>query len=954
MLNPGTRIGPYEVVGSLGAGGMGEVFRARDTRLNREVALKVLPGAFATDADRMSRFEREAQLLAAVNHPNIAAIYGLEDAPSTGAGQAACRAIVMELVEGPTLADLIALAPERADVPPPDPSAPPPATSPSRGSAASRPARPPSRSSGDPSANAAASVPARAPRRALPVSEALEIARQIADAVEYAHDRGIIHRDLKPANIKVNPDGSVKVLDFGLAKALDEASPASHPHGTMSPTLSLTATHAGVILGTAAYMAPEQAKGKPADRRSDVWAFGVVLYEMLTGQRMFAGDSVAETLASVMKEQITFADLPAETPQAVCRLVARCLDRDPRRRLQSIGEARIVIEDAIEGVVVDEAAPQPVQASRPAASNWPWALAAVAGLAAAGAVAWAWSRPVATAPAVARFTVPPPDGTTITGYRSQASNLAVSPNGKYVAFVADEAGRERTIWVRALDSLIAQRLDRTEGATYPFWSPDSQHIAYFANGSLMRISVAGGAPLKICDAVDGEGGTWFQEEGKDGIIVFAPTQSGGLQRVLAQGGVATPVTKLAEGETAHIFPQFLPDGGRVLYLARGKKQALYVQSLGSDERTFVMDSLARAAFSPPGFLLYLRDGTLLAHRFNPDTLSLEGEPVLIAEDIRFGGNNGRNAFGISSNGVLAYRGGGFGGNVQITWYTRDGKADGSALESGEYGPIQLSPDDKRLVVIRGSADDRDLWLKELTSGVFSRLTSAAGAEVDPVWSADSNRVAYVGNSEGKRGLFVTLIGSGKHTPIPGAGEDTLEDWADKYLLTRRGRAVSLLPAPEESPSSASAAIKAQEVLNEPYAVDTFQVSPDGKWVAYTSLESSQPEIIVASFPAFTDRRQISTGGAGAVQPRWRADGRELFYVTRDERVVAVDVKAGATLETGPVQTLFQATINTAFQVHMYAVTRDGKRFLIREPVGRETGTVEQLYVVTNWTSVLRE
>ncbi|HET9362497.1 MAG TPA: protein kinase [Vicinamibacterales bacterium] len=835
-------------------------------------------------------------------------------------------------------------------MPPPNGPSQPPATSGSRGSGTSRL----SRSSGDPSAHAPASAPAGAPRRALPVDEALKIARQIADAVEYAHDRGIIHRDLKPANIKVNPDGSVKVLDFGLAKALDESGPAAHPHGTMSPTLSLTATHAGVILGTAAYMAPEQAKGRPADRRSDVWAFGVVLYEMLTGQRMFGGDSVAETLASVMKEQITLADLPAETPHTVRRLVARCLDRDPRRRLQSIGEARIVIEDAIEGVVVEEAAPQPVLASRPAASNWPWALAAVAGLAAVGAVAWAWSRPVATAAAVARFTVPPPNGTTITGYRSQASNLAVSPNGKYVAFVADEAGRDRTIWVRALDSLIAQRLDRTEGATYPFWSPDSQHIAYFANGSLMRISVAGGAPLRICDALDGEGGTWFQEEGEDGIIVFAPTQSGGLQRVLAQGGVAAPVTKLAEGELAHTFPQFLPDGRRVLYLARGAKQALYVQSLGSDERTFVMNSLGRAAFSPPGFLLYLRDGTLLAHRFNLDTLGLEGEPISIAQDVRFGGgNNGRNAFGISSNGVLAYRSGGFGGNAQVTWYTRDGKADGSALESGEYGPIQLSPDDKRLVVIRGSADDRDLWLKELTSGVLSRLTSAAGAEVDPVWSADSRRVAYVGSSEGKRGLFVTLIGSGKHTPIPGAGEDSLEDWADKYLLTRRGGAISLLPAPEESPSSVSAAIKAQEVLNEPYAIDTLQVSPDGKWVAYASLESGQPEVIVASFPAFTDRRQISTGGSGAVQPRWRVDGRELFFVTRDEQLMAVDVKAGATLDTGPVRTLFQTAINTASQVHMYAVTRDGKRFLIREPVGRETGAVEQLYVVTNWTSLLR-
>ena len=400
---------------------MGEVCRARDTKLQRDVALKVLPVAFATDPERMTRFQREAQLLAALNHPNIAAIYGLED----GGG---CQAIVMELVEGQTL------------------------TGP------------------------------------LPIADTLRIAKQIAEAIEYAHDRGIIHRDLKPANIKVTPDGSVKILDFGLAKAMDEAADSSlNLRGSMSPTLSLAATHAGVIMGTAGYMAPEQAKGKGADRRSDVWSFGIVLYELITGSRMFDGDTVPETLASVMKDQVTLDKLPEDTPSAIRKLLARCLERDPRRRLQSIGEARIVIEDVIAGVTADENRPAPLTPGTPV-PKWPFAVAALAILAAAAALGWAWSRPAPPLPAVNRFTLSPPDNVVLSITSPNATQQAVSPDGRYVAFVADEQGRARTLWVRALDSLTAQRLDRTEGADMPFWSPDSQHIGYFADSKLMRIA----------------------------------------------------------------------------------------------------------------------------------------------------------------------------------------------------------------------------------------------------------------------------------------------------------------------------------------------------------------------------------------------------------------------------------------------------------------------------------
>jgi len=888
-LSPGARVGPYEITGQLGAGGMGEVCRARDTKLNREVALKVLPDAFATDLDRMARFQREAQLLAALNHPNIAAIYGLEDS------QAGVRAIVMELVEGATL------------------------TGP------------------------------------VPIEDGLRIAKQIAEAIEYAHDRGIIHRDLKPANIKVTPDGTVKVLDFGLAKAMDDVSDTAVAiAGSMSPTLSLGATYAGVILGTAAYMAPEQAKGRPADRRSDIWAFGIVLYEMLTGDRMFGGDSVPETLASVMKDPITFVKLPESTPAAVRKLVARCLERDPRRRLQSIGEARIVLEDTIAGTTVD--AHRPPAAPAPAASRWPWGIAALGVVVALAAFGWIWSRPSPTPPPVTRFTLPPPEGATLSTNRSFATNVAVSPNGRYVAFLVDEPGHERMIWVRAIDSLSAQRLDRTEDAVYPFWSPDSQHIGYFAKSKLMRIAVAGGAPLTIADAPDGEGGAWYQPEGKDAIIVFANIQGGPLQRVLAQGGVTAPVTKLEEGEAGHVFPQFLPDG-RLLYLTRGNKPGIYIQSLESPQRTRVISSVGRAVFSPPGFLLFMRDSALLAQRLNLSSLQLEGEPVAIAEDVRSGGNNGRNGFAVSNNGVLAYRAGGSGGNAQVTIYNRSGKSEGILIERGDNGPLALSPDGRRLIVTHGAGrEGRDLWVKDLVSGVYSPLTSATGEERDPVWSPDSRHVAYGHDDGGKRELLVTTIGSGKHVAISidGMFRGAL-DWTPdgkSLLVSRFGDpgVLGLIPAPVDgAPSSSSA--KPQIVFREPYVATQFRLSPDGKWIAYTSQQSGQPEIMVAAFPSFTDRRQVSNGGA--TQPLWRVDGKELFFAGRDQSLKSVPIKAGASLELGPVETLFQSTILTNAFASMYAVNSDGTRFFVREPFVGAAATAEPLYIVTNWTSLVR-
>jgi len=866
---PGTKLGPYEILDLIGAGGMGEVYRARDTRLDRIVALKVSKDQFS------ERFDREARSVAALNHPNICALYDVGP-----------NYLVMEFVEGETLAG------------------------------------------------------------PLPLETAVKYARQIAEAVEAAHEKGIVHRDLKPANVKVTPEGTVKVLDFGLAKALsDDPVPGSVQN---SPTLSMAMTQAGMILGTAAYMSPEQAKGKPADRRADIWAFGVVFYEMLAGGQTFSGETAAETLASVLKETISFDRLPADTPPAIRLLLARCLERDVRKRLQAIGEARIMLEGPMP--VGDSGTEVPLQAEA-RSTKTPWAIAGVLALALAGLAAWTWwPRPKPVEVGAVHFTVAPPEGATLTGNSSNATQVSVSPDGHYVAFVADESGRGRTLWVRALGSLSAQQLDRTEGARFPFWSPDSQTIAFFADGKLKRIPVSGGSPLVICDAPNPDGGTWNRE----GVIVFAPDANSPLHRVPAAGGVSTPVTTLdkTQQETAHIWPQFLPGGQRFLYWAGGTKGGIYVQSLGSSQRTFLLATPGRAVFAS-GFLLFLRDSTLLAQHLDLKSLRLEGEPVSVAEDIRSGASNGRNGFSISENGVLAYRSGGTSGNVQVSWYTREGKPAGTALPAGDYPQIELSPDDKRLVVERTSSGSGgsgiDLWLLDLATGVFSRLTSGPDSERDPLWSPDSHSVIYTVPDGKEPGIRQVVIGAAD-TPVFADGKaNQLDDWSrDGKLLvyhTQGGNDISILPLSGDR--------KPKVVFPTTFQKNQVRLSPDGRWVAYMSLESGQPEVYLAAFPSFTDRRQVSAGGG--LMPRWQKDGRELYYIAFDRRVMAVEIKAGSTLETGAIKQLFRLQPGTAISStgYTWAVTSDGQKFLIREVAGTtNAGAIEPIHIVIDWPAGL--
>ena len=861
-LASGSRIGPYEIQSLLGKGGMGEVYRAQDTRLHRDVAIKTSAKQFS------ERFEREARAIAALNHSNICTLYDV--GPDY---------LVMEYVEG---------------------------------------------------------EPLKGP---IPLDKALEYARQIASALEAAHEKGITHRDLKPGNIMLKPDGTIKVLDFGLAK-FGGSTPSVVSED--SPTLSMAATMAGTILGTAAYMAPEQARGKSVDKRADIWAFGVVLHEMLTGERLFKGEDLTETMAAVVMRDPDLTPVPHE----VRRLLKKCLQKDPAKRLRDIGD----VWELLDQPTVESA---PVVVEKPV-SKLPWMIAAAAvaaGLLTAG-LSYTRAPQVVNADPV-RFTLNPSKGTILTNTGPNRLNTVISPDGRYVAFLAQEGAGNgaRSLWIRELKSLSAQKLDKTEGATDPFWSPDSKNIAFGADGKLKRISVSGGAPVNLCDSASFEGGTWFQPPGTDaeGIILFATTSVIGIQRVPASGGVPTPVTN-AQAAEGHGYPEFLPDGKRFLYFVRGgAKPGIYVQTLGSEQSTFLLTTPSRASFAPPDYLLYMRDNTLLSQHVDWDALKVLGEPVAVTDEVRVGGTNGRNGFSVSMTGALAYRGGTT-NDMQFRWYTRDGKPDSAPIGRADSNNIELSPDKKRgIIEVRSTGSQGvDLWLVEFPSGVMSRLTSDVGAEADAVWSPDSRRIVFI--KENKPGIYQMLIGSGKDLPVYAGPANDIFGWTKDGLLVRIEGKVSLLPVPEETASN-PVTERPKVVFEAKYPVNQFHVSPDGKWVAYYSAESGSSEIWVASFPGFTERRKVSVGFGQA--PIWRPDGRELYYVEDGSALMAVDVKSGATFESGTPKALFAAgnyQTNTNFR---YGVSNDGQRFLIRQTPESGENQVEPMYVILNWPSLAR-
>ena len=907
-LNVGDRLAHYDVTALIGEGGMGQVYQATDTKLNRQVALKILPEAFATDPDRLARFEREAKVLASLNHPGIAAIYGIEEQDDT-------RALVLELVEGPTLADRIAHGP-------------------------------------------------------IPVDEALPIAKQIAEALEAAHEAGVIHRDLKPANIKVREDGTVKVLDFGLAKALD-TTPTGDP--SESPTLTAAATQMGVIMGTAAYMAPEQAKGKVADKRADVWAFGVVLYEMLTGRRVFEGADVSEVMAGVIKSEPEWEVLPAELSPVLLTYLQRCLQKDPRERIRDIGDVRLAISGAFD-------------VSAPPAVKLPTTTVAVSQLE-------VWQRPLqATAIGLMllslgiaagrfalsdqippneliRFVVAVPTSEQLT--IADNVNVVVSPDGRHIAYLsgsrADVTGSKKLL-LQSLDGVRPTTLASGSALYGPFFSPNGEWVGIYDLGErvLRRVSVQSGTALKISDVPSLiRGASW----GDDDTIVFA-TQREGLWRVAAGGGVPEPLTAFdgttvtgaagGSGVGGHFWPAILPGGQDVLFTVIQdpiEESQIAVLSLDSGEqKVLIRGSYPR--YSPTGHLLYGLQGNLWAVGFDLDRLETVGDPDLVQADVVTKSLGGAD-FDISDNGRLVYVSGGvmssFYAPHVLVWIDRQGLEEPIDIPVRPYYAPRLSPDGNR-VAVEVQDENTDIWVHDLVRGTQSRLTFDPGRDRRPVWTPDGERIAFSSDRGGLFDVFWKLaIGTGQPELVASASERHLSpsswtpDGQSLLLLERTQQGIDIGIVTLDGDQSR------QGVLEETFSETSPEVSPDGRWLAYGSSESGQREVYVRPFPDVTEGKwQVSTQGGQS--PAWSPDGRELFYRTLDgAALLGVTVETEPTFRVGiPEVHVGDGYFFGSGQGRDWDVSPDGQRFLMLKNVdGNADVTTEQINVVLNWFEELK-
>jgi len=788
------------------------------------------------------------------------------------------------------------------------------------------------------------------------LEEATAIALQIAEALEAAHESGIVHRDLKPANIKLRPDGTVKVLDFGLAKAWD--SDTEGVDLSMSPTLTAHATAAGVILGTAAYMSPEQAAGIAADRRADIWAFGVVFWEMLTGNKLFEGETVSHVLAAVLKDEVDLEALPDDTPPRLRDLIARCLKKKPKQRLQAIGDARIVLEEyRVDPEAFDTMAAAPILESVPQ-PMWkralPWAVAA-AGICAAVVLGIGSVTKEPAVDSAIRFQVPPPEGF---GYQLDSVRpgpVVVSPDGESLAYAAWDSDGEVRIFVRDLGDVTPRVLAGTEDAQYPFWSPDSKNLGFFADGKLKKVSAAGGQPLTLCSAPDGKGATWSG----DGVILFAPSSDAQIQRVSQLGGEPVDVTTFdtERGDDSHRHPRFLPDGKHFLYLARfpagaDEGQAVIVAPLDGGEERVLVRSPAAAEYAS-GYLLFLRERTLMAQPFDPDSLELSGEPVPVADTVvLISTGTAQAVFSVSQTGVLAYQSGYLSVDSVMRWKGRDGTTLDTVGEPARFtDDLVLSPDETTaaIQIEAEEGNNRDLWVVELDRRLRTRFTFDPETDTTPVFSPPGDTVAWQTTDNKERWSISrkAVGGSGDGEKLADFDRNT---WPVSWHPS--GDVMLVARLEQQSPTNVDLLTWSPgEGEPEPWLTTEFveytgQFSPDGRWVVYGSNESGEFEVYVAPFPGPGRKWQISVGGGG--WPIWRADGREILYKTLAGAITTVAVEpAGDGLSFGPPQKLFDFRAVSP-EGPGYAVTADGQRFLVVEPA--ENRPPEPVMVVVNWQS----
>ena len=885
-------MGPYEILAPLGAGGMGEVYRARDTRLDRDVAIKVLPEALARDKERILRLEREAKVLASLNHPNIGAIHGFETAEAR-------KFLVLEYVEGETLAQ-------------------------------------------------------RLKAGALPVDEALAGSKQIAEALEAAHEKGIVHRDLKPGNVMVRPDGTVKVLDFGLARAMmeDSTGAAAMPDSptVTSPARVVSPTIPGVIMGTAGYMSPEQARGKPVDKRSDIFSFGCVLFEMLTGRQPFAGETVTDSLGAILHREPDWSELPANTPRMVRTLLRRSLAKDRKSRLQDVGDARLLIDEAMQCSDVEDDAQFEAAGLRSGRLVW-----LMLGAIALVAVTFLASIALRSEPPEDRrvmFTeMMPPAGMSFT-FREGPPTL--SPDGGKIVFVAQDTEKKNRLCLREFDQPRARVMEGTQDAEYPFWSPDGRSVGFFAEGKLKRVEIASGVPTVICAARDTAGATWSTT----GVIVFATGEENNpvIYKVSAAGGSPEEIASVGVGKLGRKrHPAFLPDGVHFLYSVRSGEaggNGVMIGSLKEPESLKLLDASSNAVYAPPGFILYWSDDALRARPFDPSTLTFTGDPVAVAPDARLEPEVGLAPFTVSAQGTLAY----FTGKAtttksQLVLYDRAGQRQGVVGEPGNYYAPRFSPDGTRIAVDNSGVENNgDVWVFDVANPSSARLTSHPADESQPIWSPTGDAIVFFSMQAGRRDLWLKRLGASAPAAPLMETESSKEpcDWSpdgESILFTQRASDaerqkqlwVLTLETKEMAPIRATSFDEAEA-----------RFSPDGKWLAYSSTEYGRSEVFVQSFPDGAERHQVSSGGG--LGPRWRRDGGKLVYLALDGTIMSVDLEDGMPGRALGAQRLF--TVERRFKdgADDFDMAGDGKVFLVNTPLG-ETGTAP-MTLQLHWTERL--